>query len=86
MLYTKGGTITRPRLTVSGGRGGGRSGMAAWAPPPDPPTPHHIKKYVHRKKKIYQRGRHWRSIFGTQTLFWALTPTHTPTHTTLPLW
>ena len=30
-------TLNRPRLTVTGGRGGG---MAARAPPPDPPARH----------------------------------------------
>ena len=45
------GNETRPRRTVTG-----VGGMAAWAPPPDPPTHPHQKNFPGEKNETYQRG------------------------------
>ena len=58
----------RPRLRVP--RGGG--GMAAWAPPPDPPTHPHQKFFLQEKNDIYQRGPRLEVDFKSTPFFFGL--------------
>ena len=47
--------------------------MAAWTPPPDPPTHPHQKLFIRKKLKFIKGARTWRSILGTEKFFWPLT-------------
>ena len=62
--------MTRPRLSVAWSGGG----MAAWAPPPDPPThpPTSEKFSSGEKKEIYQRGPQLEVDFRYTNLFFGL--------------
>ena len=58
-------------LVVSlGGEGGELAPRGFWPTPP--PTRPDQKIFPHEKNEIYQRGRSWRSILGTQIFFWPL--------------
>ena len=67
------GVWARPLLSDT--RGGGGGGQIA---PPgilaDPPTHPHQKIFPQEKMKFIKGARTWRSILGTQTFFWPLTP------------
>ena len=61
----------RPLLSDTGGGGGQIGPQGFWLT--HPPT--HIRKFFLRKKMKFIKGaRTWRSILGTQTFFWPLTP------------
>ena len=57
--------------------GGGVGGKAAWAPPPDPPTPSHQKSF-HGKNEIYQRGPKLEVDFRYTKFLASDPPTHAP--------
>ena len=59
------------RLVIRWGGGGQTGPPGFWLT--HPPT--HIRKFFLRKKMKFIKGaRTWRSILGTQTFFWPLTP------------
>ena len=61
----------RPLLSDTGGGGGQIGPPGFWLT--HPPT--HIRKFFLRKKMKFIKGaRTWRSILGTQTFFWPLSP------------
>ena len=57
-------------------RGGG--GMAAWAPPPDPPTHPYQKIVPQEQNEIYQTGRKWGVDVRHLTFFLASDPPPPP--------
>ena len=62
-------------LVIQGGGGGAIGPPGLWLTPP----PTHIRKFFFRKKMKFIKGaRTWRSILGTQTFFWPLTPPPPP--------
>ena len=61
----------RPLLSDTGGGGGQIGPPGFWLT--HPPT-HITKFFLMKKMKFIKGARTWRSILGTQTFFWPLTP------------